>query len=125
MAIEKRKPETPAQREKRKRDRQLNDVRVILATPEGRRFVWRVLTEGKIFHDGYTHGDAGYGTTYNCGRRSIGLWALDEIMEAKPESFMQMQREHASEAKREELDDQEVREKKDILTIDDQTQPLG
>ena len=123
--IEKRKSETPEQREKRKRDRQLNDLRVILSTPEGRRFVWRVLAEGKMFVDGYVPGDQGYGTTRNAGRHLVGIWAMAEIMEAKPEAFMQMQRENASEATREEMHDKEVREKKDILTIDSQAQPMG
>jgi len=115
---EKRKPETPEQRDKRKRDRELNDIRVVASTPEGRRFIWRVLSEGEIFKDGYVHGDQGFGTTYNCGRRSVGVWALAEIMEAKPEVFMQMQRENASEQKREELEARDAIEAKDILKTD-------
>lgn len=118
--MEKRKPESQEQRAKRKRDRDINDLRVIIATVEGRRFLWRLLSEGKIFVDGYVHGDKGYGTTYSAGRRSVGLWSLAEIMEAKPEAFMQMQREHASEAKREEMDDIEKEENTEILkTTDD------
>lgn len=117
--VEKRKPDTPEQIAKRKRDRELNDIKVMLATPEGRRFIWRVLSEGKIFVDGYIPDDKGYGTTYNTGRRSVGLWALAEVMEAKPEAFMQMQREHASEAKREETEENDKKEERDILKIDD------
>lgn len=116
--IEKRKPETAEDKAKRKRNRELNDIRVIVASPEGRRFLWRVLSEGKIFQDGYIHGDAGYGTTYTTGKRSVGVWALSELMEAKPEVFMQMQRENASEAKREEMDEKEKNEQKDILQTD-------
>jgi hypothetical protein len=119
MEVEKRKPETPEQRAKRLRDRELNDLRVILSTPEGRRLIWRILSEARIFHDGYTHGDAGYGTTYNCGRRSIGVWTLAEVMEAKPEAFMQMQREYNSEAKREEIEIKHKLENKDILSTSD------
>jgi len=110
--------ETLEQKAKRLRDRELNDIKLILSSPEGRRFLWRVLSEAQVFRDGYVHGDAGFGTTYNSGRRGIGLWALAEIMEAKPDAFMQMQREHASEAKREELDEKERIENKDILSTD-------
>ena len=125
MVVEKRPPETQEQRAKRKRDRELNDIRVVLAGPEGRRFMWRVLSEGKIFVDGYVHGDGGFGTTYSTGRRSIGVWALSEVMEAKAESFMQMQREHASEAKREEMEDKDLENAKDILKPDIPIQPTG
>lgn len=116
--IEKRKPETAEEKAKRFRNRELNDIRVLIAAPEGRRFLWRVLSEGKIFKDGYVHGDAGYGTTYAAGKRSVGIWALSELMEARPEAFMQMQRENASEAKREEMDEKEKNEQKNILQID-------
>ena len=119
MAVEKRKPDTPEDKAKRKRERELNDLRSILATPEGRRFIWRVLSEARIFNDGYTHGDAGYGTTYNCGRRSVGVWALAEMMEAKPSAFMQIQNEVASEAKNEELEEKQRVEETDILKTSD------
>jgi len=116
---EKRKIETVEQRNKRKRDRELNDIRIVASTPEGRRFLWRILSEGEIFQDGYVHGDQGFGTTYNCGRRSVGVWALSELMESKPEAFMQMQRENASEVKREEMESRDAIEAKDILKTTD------
>ena len=119
MTPEKRKPDTPEQIAKRKRDREINDNKKILAMPEGRRHFRRLLAIARIYIDGYVAGDSGYETTYNCGRRSVGLWALSEMMEADPNAFMQMQREHASEAKREEIEEKEKEEKRDILKIDD------
>jgi len=115
---EKRKPESPEDKAKRIRNRELNDIRVVTSTPEGRRFIWRVLTEGKIFQSGYVHGDSGYGTTYSAGQRSVGVWALSELLEAKPDVFMQMQKEHASEMKREEMSLKEHEDlKKNVLEI--------
>ncbi len=115
--VEKRKKESPEDKAKRKRDREINDVRVVASTPEGRRFLWRLLSEGKIFQDGYVHGDAGFGTTYNCGRRSIGVWALSELMEASPNTFLQMQNENASEAKREEIEQIDEIFERDVLNF--------
>ena len=115
--IEKRKPDNQADKAKRKRNRELNDLRIVSMTPEGRRLIWRVLTEGKVFHDGYVHGDGGFGTTFNSGRRSVGVWLLAEVMEAKPDLFMQMQKEHASEVKREEMELKEMAETKDMLEV--------
>lgn len=115
MAEEKRKPENPQEKAKRLRNRDLNDIRVVLSTPEGRRFYWRLLSKAQVFIDGYVAGDRGYGTTRNTGMKFVGHWALDEMLEAKPSAFTQMQREHASELKREELAQDEFVGQKDIL----------
>jgi hypothetical protein len=117
LQIEKRKPETKEQKEKRLRDRELNDLRIVLSNPEGRRFMWRLMEKCKFFVDGYIHGDAGYGTTYNAGRKNIGLWTLEEITAAKQDAFTQIQREHLSEAKREEMEEKDKVGEKDILKI--------
>jgi hypothetical protein len=118
MVEEKRKPEKPSDKAKRIKNRELNDIRVVLSTPEGRRFYWRLLGYGQLFQNGYVPGDQGYGSTYNLGVKSVGLWALAEIMEAKPNAFTQMQREHASEQERERQEFEEYIEQKDPLQID-------
>lgn len=116
MVEEKRKPETPQEKALRLRNRELNDLRVILNTPEGRRFFWRLLSKAQVFIDGYVPGDNGYGTARNTGMKFIGHWALNELLEAKPSAFTQMQREHASELKREELVEEQYKDEKDILS---------
>lgn len=87
-------------REKRLNDRKLSDMRFVLKSAEGRRLLWSLMEEAKIFHGCYVHGDNGYGTTYNSGRQDQGRILLNRILEAKPEAYLQMQNEHASEAKR-------------------------
>ncbi|MFA5217142.1 hypothetical protein [Sulfuricurvum sp.] len=118
--IEKRKPESPQEKESRVRERRLNDLRVILNLPEGRRLVWWILTICKVFVDGYVPGDSGYETTRNTGIKWVGHWLLNLVFEAKPAAFTQMQREHASELKREELVEEEYIEQKDILEPKDE-----
>jgi len=81
---------------KQKLNNELSDLKFVLQSPEGRRFVWRVLEQGNLFHNTYVHGDQGYATTYNDGRRSVSLWTLNKVLEAKPEAFIQMQQEHKS-----------------------------
>lgn len=105
--------ETPEQRQKRKRDTELADLRHILKDPEGRRFMWRLLGEAKLFHGSFVMGDQGYGTTYNEGRRSIGCWAFSELLEAKPEAYNQMQREHSSLERRDEIIESKTKKEKE------------
>ena len=90
---------------KRKRERELSDIRFILKSPEGRRFYWKLMSDARVFHSSF-NGDTS-GTMFNEGRRSIGLDILNDLLEAKPETFSQMQQEYASEKKRE---DNEVKD---------------
>lgn len=116
--MEKRKAEKPSDKSIRIRNRELNDIRVVLNTPEGRRFYWRILEQGQLFIDGYVSGDNGYGSTRNLGTKKVGLWALAEIMAAKPNAFSQMQRENASEKEREKMVHEDYIENRDILETD-------
>lgn len=86
------------EREKKKRERDLSDLKKVLAMPEGRRLLWRLLSEAGVFRTTFTGNSQ---TFLNEGRRQIGLLILSEIMQAKPEAFTQMQREYVSELKAE------------------------
>ncbi len=118
MADKKKSPETSDEREKRLRDREFSDIRTVVGSSEGRRLYWRILKQSGIFHEGYVHGDQGYGTTRNEGRRSLGTWALNELLGAKPDAFNQMQREHNSEETKDERMKEKQIEDVDILTTD-------
>ena len=54
---------------KRRRERDLSDIRFIIKSPEGRRFFWGVMSEGGMFRDAFS-GDIGL-TNYNLGRQSV------------------------------------------------------
>ena len=84
-------------RDKQLRDKELNDLRAVLALPEGRRLMWRVIARARTFQQSFVPGMPDVGN-FNEGSRSIGSWLFDEILNAKPDAYQQMVREHKSEA---------------------------
>ena len=84
-------------REKRLQERGANDLRAILKTPEGRRFVWSMLTKGAIFQLSFT-GDNNQ-TNFNDGKKAVALGLLNDLLAVKPEAYLQMTLEHTSDEK--------------------------
>lgn len=78
-------------KERRGRERELNDLRVVLATVQGRRFVWRYLTVCGIFQTSV--GQEPHQTYYNEGKREVGLRFLDDINESDPDAYLLMLKE--------------------------------
>ena len=76
-----------AQKVKYGREQELNDVKAILATKEGLRFMWRYLTECGIFKTSMTGSSQ---TFFLEGRRDIGLRLLADVNEADPEAYFRM-----------------------------------
>lgn len=103
--------ENQVEREKSRKDRHKSDIRWMLAKPEGRRIAWRFLTVCGVFRTSYS-GEAN-GTIYQEGRRSVGLEFLNDILEAKPSAFNEMQQEFASEAKSDEAIDKNLAKQSD------------
>ncbi len=103
--IDTSKVEKQEDRANRKQERILSDIRFILVSKEGRRFIWKFLSDAGVFRRSY-NGDSN-GTLFNEGRRSIGLDLLNLLLEAKPESFSQMQQEYQSEIASMEAKDKE------------------
>lgn len=80
----------------RERQRELNDLRVVLSAREGRRLVWRLLGHcrvyGSVMHqDPYIH-------AYNSGQQDVGHFLMSEIIEANPEAYLVMTKEAQKEA---------------------------
>lgn len=69
------------------RDRELDDLRFILSTDQGRRFVWKMLSRCGVFKISFTGSSQ---TFFNEGERSIGLYLLNEVMDADPDSYVKM-----------------------------------
>ena len=82
---------------KRKREKELQDLRKVMSSSEGRRVLWRILTKGAIFNSSFAQN--ANETFFNEGRRSVGLWLTQEVSEADLEKFFQMHREAHSNAK--------------------------
>lgn len=76
------------------RRQELYDIRKILETPEGARFMWRILGMTGVFPfvapfiPGGPEGDRA--TSYNLGRRSIGATIQADILEACPNRYASM-----------------------------------
>lgn len=79
-----------AREERSKRQQEIDDMKVVLSTRAGRRFVWRHLTNAGIFQSTFTGNSA---TFFNEGRRDIGLKMLAEVNAASPESYLLMMKE--------------------------------
>lgn len=72
-------------------ERQLGDIRRVVATAEGKRVLWRVLVEAKVYNSCF-HTNA-LEMAKNEGQRDIGLFVLNEILKAAPEALEQMRKE--------------------------------
>jgi hypothetical protein len=70
----------------RERQRDLADLRAVLALPEGRRWLWRVMAETQAFRSSFDP-DSAARMAFREGRRAVGLWLLDALAEAAPDAF--------------------------------------
>jgi len=64
-------------RERREANDDVKDLKKILATPEGIRFVWRVMAKCKTFGEAYAPGEL---KVYNMGQQAIGRWLMSECV---------------------------------------------
>lgn len=72
------------------RREELADVREILETQAGRRFVWRYLGLCRVFESSWSPSAAIH---FNEGQRDIGLKLLADVTESNDEMLIQMMRE--------------------------------
>lgn len=72
------------------RENELEELKVIMSTPQGRSFLWRMLAKTGLYEEVFTGNST---TFYRCGRQSIGLWLLSEIHEADKRGYIKMQQE--------------------------------
>lgn len=79
-----------ARKERIIENEELRDIRFILKSKEGRRFLWRYLSKCGIFKQSFTGNSE---TFFNEGKRAIGLMLLTEITEASPDAYVLMMKE--------------------------------
>ena len=89
---ERRKKLTEAQR--RAHQKEIDDVKVILKTPQGRRFIWRLWSKCGIFRNPFNPNSNQH--SLNSGRMSIGQEILMDVNEASVSAFAQIQQEYIS-----------------------------
>lgn len=79
-------------------ERALEDMRQLLAASGNRAFLWRLLTECGVYR---TNSEPDQGPmAFREGRRSIGLWILNEMLAARSESYTLMRDEASDREKR-------------------------
>lgn len=77
------------------REGELEDMRVLMKTPSGRRFIWRVLSKCHMFHTTSHHDPTSM--AIKSGERDVGLWVLGELTQADPNSYIAL---HSEQQKR-------------------------
>ena len=80
------------ERNRQRREEEINDLRAVLSSVSGRRFIWRLLERGGVFRSSFNAESDSY-TAFNEGRRNLGLLVLNDILETDPDAFTLMQRE--------------------------------
>jgi len=80
-------------REKFRARQECDDLRAVLATPFGRRLVWKYLEACGVFSQSHVTGEAPLATAFNEGRRSIGLRLFDEVTRHDPGAYAVMVKE--------------------------------
>src|SRR3990167_60975 len=70
-----------------KRQGELEDLRAVLATPHGRRLLWRLLSHCGAFESVW-HPSALI--HYNAGKQDVGHFLIGEITEAQPQALVEM-----------------------------------
>jgi hypothetical protein len=94
--IEEKNKESKKEYSKRK-DRELDDLKVVLKKPEGRRVVYKILCDCGVFKASFTQNSNT--TAFNEGKRDIGLGLLADLDKVEPNAYSQMLIEHFSELK--------------------------
>lgn len=79
------------------RNQQLDDIRTVISTVQGRRFLWRLLGFCKTFETVWENSARIH---YNAGKQDVGHYLLAEINDAGQEAFFTMMREQTKETKK-------------------------
>ena len=70
------------------RRKELEDLRWLLGHPQGRRIAGRLLAEAGVFRSSFNH--SGSVMAFQEGKRHMGLFLTDELLEASPDGYMKV-----------------------------------
>lgn len=90
---------TADRKTKNTRQRELDDLGIVLGTAPGRRLLWRVMGYCGIFTSPFSSDVPTM--AHAVGRQDVGRYLLSEINEAKPTAFTEMQQDAATQEARE------------------------
>lgn len=91
-AGDKRQVERAGNKKKIERINELRDIRTVMATPAGRRLLWRALKNARIFESRFHENDRIH--AYMEGNANQGLWLMAELNHADQGLYNQMVSEH-------------------------------
>lgn len=78
----------------KQRKEELADIRDLMNTNHGRRFMYRLMIRAGIYSTSYNPEMPDSNMAFKEGQRNIGLWTMAELEEAAPESFALMIKEN-------------------------------
>jgi hypothetical protein len=81
-----------AEEERQQREKEQNDLRYVMGSKQGRRFVYRQLSEAGVWRSSFDTDNAVM--AFNEGNRNRGLSLLTEILEACADRYTEMLAEH-------------------------------
>jgi len=93
----KRQRHKPTERQEQEAQAAASDLRQVMGTPAGRRFVWRLLGNCRIYQSSFTGSSE---TFFFEGQRKVGLELLAQIHRHCPDLYLQAQKEAMDEDKR-------------------------
>lgn len=70
--------------EKNARNLEIDDLKKILATAEGKRVMWRILEYCGLYRNSFA--PQAKMTDFNCGVQSVAQWLIDECISANPKA---------------------------------------
>lgn len=115
-AADQRQVRKAKQKERQAHDQELKDLRDVLSTRQGRRFVWKQLVQAGCFRMSFTYG-APETTAFNEGRRSLGLALMAEIHELDAALYIRM----ANEARDEDRTNEVIKDSTEpVITEEDE-----
>ena len=80
-----------AELHKRIRDRERSDIKKVLDRSEGRRFIWRILSEAGIYRSCFSTNALEMARLE--GKRDMGNFIIQDVLSAKPDALEIMRRE--------------------------------
>ncbi|MEX9744528.1 MULTISPECIES: hypothetical protein [Providencia] len=83
-------------KEKLRKEREDDDLKQVMSTEYGRRFVWKILSASGVFHSSFSSDP--YSTYFKEGARNRGLELFNSVLSVCPDLYLVM----AEEAKEQE-----------------------
>jgi hypothetical protein len=67
---------------------EVEDLRRLLETKEGRRVLWRILSYCGVYDNAFTGNST---TFFNNGRQDVGKWLIKELLRVSNKSYVNLQ----------------------------------